>query len=431
MIYEALLVPSESPPTLREIKRALLTYDKLILIDPSDRGLIPNESFMSAMFPMFPPGVVPIQDVGPIRPMGKSIAYDEKFVKTLEACAPAKELIEVRSTYKAQELKKTPAGVLSIKLGFGGTYGYPLDPASVYWLYRDFASNQELLHGAIGHAGVQDVLAELALNPEMAITEAMGDGVINDARELPAIKLPEHVDFQLMKQLSHIARARLGSFIKYTGYCEAKALVPVFPERVYGGVASKLVVATQDMLSKVIDPFWIKRNRVLDFAYEEYLNEASLDQLSMDEVVQLRTTAWGRQGEAREQLVESIFTIANELEDAEKFDVEAKKQIKEFYKQSAALLTERKKFNAGIRASIYEGTLLFAGSAQANALAQGLLPVGSNWLAMVLGGIGIGVWGVRKWEKYDPQLTQLRANEEMMKRGAGIGLHNFFSKIPK
>jgi len=52
MIYEALLVPHEAPPSLRDIKRALLTYDKVVMIDPADRELIPRNSFMTAIIGM-------------------------------------------------------------------------------------------------------------------------------------------------------------------------------------------------------------------------------------------------------------------------------------------------------------------------------------------------------------------------------------------
>jgi hypothetical protein len=434
MIYEALLVPSESPPTLSEIKRALLTYDKVILIDPSDRGLIPNESYMSAVMRGFLPGL-PFGaglhfDVGPIRPMGKSLGYDDKFQKTLEACAPAGDRIEVRSTYRsANELKAPAQGVSGFKLGFVDTGGYPVHIPDVYWTYREMASIQPLLRAALGPAGgkVQDALAELSVNPEFVITNAMGDGVMNNVPGLPALELPDGVEPELMKQLGHLARARIGAFIKYTGYCEAKALVPVFPTDAYGGIAGQLTVAARDLFAAVNDPFWTKRNRVLKLAYEEYLEDDYLGELEIEQILKLRTKAWGRQGDAREKLFESIFTIANEIDDSSKFDDEAAKAIKECYQESADLLKERQKLNAGVRASMVEGAMLLASSPAIHSFVQGLLPSASIWATMALGGI----WLTRKWERYRPQVIELQAKEAAMKRGAGIGLHNFFSKVSK
>jgi hypothetical protein len=426
MMYEALLVPSESPATLRDIKRALLTYDKVVLIDPGDRGLIPNHSLFSAIVPL-PIGI----DMGPVRPMGKTVGYDEKFERTLDACAPAKRLIEVRSTYGMPEQKTPGQGASSITLGLGAG-GYPIPTAHVLRMYRELAANQQFLRRALAHADIHALLAELSLNPDLAITNAEGDGQINASPALPTIELQEAVASDLLKQLTHIARARLGAFIKYTGYCEAKALVPVFPTQVYGGIAGQITASTREMLIQDSDPFWTKRNRVLSLAYGEYLQEDLLDDLSVEDVVRLRTSAWGQQGEAREQLFEAIFTIANEIEDAEKFDVEATKRIQEFYKQSADLIAERKKFNAGIAAAMGEGALLLAASSGVgttiNTLAQGILPAGSIWVSLVIGG---AIWAMRKAGRQVPQLIDLRAREATMKRGAGMALHSFFSKIAK
>jgi hypothetical protein len=82
MIYRTLLGPSETPPTLREVKRALLTFDKVLLTDPKDRDIIPPQAFMIAL------GLPPIMggNFGPVRPLGKSPGYDDEFDKLLEEC---------------------------------------------------------------------------------------------------------------------------------------------------------------------------------------------------------------------------------------------------------------------------------------------------------------------------------------------------------
>ena len=118
MIYEALLAPHESPITLREIKRALLTYDKLILIDPDDRDMMPSNAFMSTIMGMPLFGI----DIGPIRPMGKTSEYDEEFAKTLDICQRATKegLIKVRSTYTKQAAGQFTLGAVL-------TGGYPLN----------------------------------------------------------------------------------------------------------------------------------------------------------------------------------------------------------------------------------------------------------------------------------------------------------------
>jgi len=101
MIYECLIAPSESPTSLREIKRALLTYDKVFLIDPSDRDIMPSSSWMATTsgMPFFS------MPCGPIRPMGKTIGYDNIFERIIDECRLGIEqgLIEVISTYNIAE----------------------------------------------------------------------------------------------------------------------------------------------------------------------------------------------------------------------------------------------------------------------------------------------------------------------------------------
>jgi len=45
MIYEAFLAPTENPSSAVEIKRALLTFDKVYISDPGDRDLFPPQAF--------------------------------------------------------------------------------------------------------------------------------------------------------------------------------------------------------------------------------------------------------------------------------------------------------------------------------------------------------------------------------------------------
>ena len=58
-----------------EIKRALLTFDKVYLADPDDRELFPPQAFMTAI------GMPPIMgiSVGPVRPIGKLPGYKPRW----------------------------------------------------------------------------------------------------------------------------------------------------------------------------------------------------------------------------------------------------------------------------------------------------------------------------------------------------------------
>lgn len=48
-MYWTYLAPKEHPPTSLIVKRALLTYDKVILPDPGDRDLFAPRLYLQAM----------------------------------------------------------------------------------------------------------------------------------------------------------------------------------------------------------------------------------------------------------------------------------------------------------------------------------------------------------------------------------------------
>ena len=75
MIPDALIVPSECAPTSLEVKRALLSYNKVLIVSPGDRDVIPSRTFGLAL------GLPPIMswEMGPVMPMGKAPGYDNEI----------------------------------------------------------------------------------------------------------------------------------------------------------------------------------------------------------------------------------------------------------------------------------------------------------------------------------------------------------------
>ena len=243
MIYEALLVPHEDPTSLLGIKRALLAYDKVVLIDPADRELIPPQSFVMAAFgmPMF--GI----NAGSVRPLGKTLGHDDRFEKVIDSCksAIAQGLIVVRSTYeRVSEQHFTIGGV--------ETGGYPLNVRMVLGLYRGLANSQEVLSAAVS-SDIDRVKRDLKLSDDIACTGS-GDGQINDIPELPLAAAFENEVNGI--QLTQIARGRIGAVVKYAGYCEAKELVPVFNSSAYARVLASVLSSA----GKAVDADFISEN---------------------------------------------------------------------------------------------------------------------------------------------------------------------------
>lgn len=414
MIYECLIAPTENPNSLLEIKRALLTYDKVKLVDPNDRDVMPSNTYMSTIMGMPLFGM----DMGAVRPMGKVIGYDDIFEKITETCKPAIQqgLIEIISTYDISETKGT------FSIGGVPTGGYPLNTQFVFWLYRSMAQDQGFLTQAIS-GSKKNLIINSDLTNELAL-KGVGDGGINDIPALPMIN-----DNTLSKEqnecLTQIARARIAATIKYSGFCEMKELIPVFNSSVYGNIVSKLLNNAQSVFNNVEDDkYWIRRNRILEICHEEYLDEDILNSMSIEQVINLRSKAWGAQAASREALFTSIGEIALELDDKSLFQSKAKDLIIKYRKESESLVSERQAVNFKIKCELGKATL-GGGTFLVGLLSQLSSPVASMGLTLAAG----GMWAFDKSKEYVPALKEIKRKEIESKRGAGFGLHDFYSRL--
>lgn len=411
MIYNGLLVPHERPVTLREIKRALLTYDKVLLVDPADRDMMPANSLMSVLIGLPIMGI----DMGPARPMGKAPGYDDAFTRAFEGAAEARRqgLLEVRSTYDLAQTKQATIGAVM-------TGGYPLHPNMVFGIYRNMASDQTYLRKALDRDGT-DVLRDVRATPDLAMN-GRADGAIN---EVPALPLIDGVDEPEQLQLTQVARARIGAFIKYAGYCEAKEVVPLFNSRVYGSLGPKLLDRAGEALSaNSDDPFWQRRTRVLQLCHEEYLIDDRLDAMSIEDVLRLRTAAWGNQAEARERLFEAILELAQDHGQEVSFEHAARQRISEYRRAAEVVTLERRNLEFQIKCEIAK-VALGTGPVVAGLMSQIEPPLRSIGLTLLAG----GVWALDKARSYVPQFRAIRAREEELKRGGALAIHDFYSRL--
>lgn len=413
MIYESLIAPSEFSILQREVKRALLTYDKVKLIDPSDRDIMPSNAFMSTIIGMPLFGI----DTGPVRPMGKANGYDNGFDKLILDLSPAVEqgLVETISTYDQSETKNATIGAVL-------TGGYPLNTQFVFWLYRSMAQNQDFLKSAI-EIDTSTLLKLFDSEKDIAL-KGVGDGGINNIPALPKIEL-QHLNNELSEFLTNIARSRIASFIKYAGYCEQKNLIPLFPANIYGQITGRILNNTKSVLEQLDDDkFWLKKNRVLSLCHEEYLVDEILDKMSVRDVLKLRTVAWEKQAKAREELFNSIGVISSEIENELDFNKVAQVKVREYRKIASELELERKKIEFKIKCDM--GTGLIGGSTGMMGLLSQLgSPISSIALTLAAGGI----WALERSKEYVPALRELRIKEEELKRGAGFGIQNFYTRF--
>jgi len=413
MIYECLIVPSESPSSLLEIKKALLTYDKVKLVDPSDRDLLPSNSYQSIISgsPVF--GF----DMGAVRPMGKILGYDEKFERIVDECRPAinQGLIDVISTYNISETKNLSVG--GVPMG-----GYPLDPSVVFQIYRSMVGEESFLRNAISYEK-HNLIESLEFNDKLALS-GIGDNRINDSSALPILNdgsIPK--DKRVL--ITNIARARLAATIKYAGFCESKEVVPVFHHDVYGKIISNIINNTRSVFSEDRDDrFWLKKSRVLQLCHEEFMDDSKLETLSIEQIIRLRSKAWGVQAASRDELFASVSEVALEASNRPSFQQEAKKLIGKYRDESETLVRERANIGHMIKCDLGSSALALGGGALVANESQLISPA-SITTTLIAGGI----WFLQRRKEYLPQLENLKSQEEKLRRGAGFGLYNFYSRI--
>lgn len=406
---ETLIVPTENAPSLRDIKRALLTFDKVLLVDPGDRDIIPSNAWISSILGVPFLGM----DVGPVRPIGKVARHDEEFQRLIDEISPALKqgLAEVISTYNRSATRAFTIGAVL-------TGGYPLDPRFVMSVYRSVASNQQLLSAVLD----QSALSALHNpdNHDCLVLSGVGDGAINQVPALPLLEIDSLAD-DSAKALTSVARARLAALVKFTGYCEAKELVPTYTTDGYSRAVSTLLQNTRRLLAdESNDPFWIRRNKVLDLGFETILEPNALDRVSVEDVIALRTKEWGRLEASREKLFHGVFELASTDVSEDEFEAAIKGRLVEIRGLAGQIEAQRRSIAFRIKCELGSGAL-GAGLALLNLQA----PLRSVAAILAIG----GVWFFQRCRTYGDELIKLRELEREAKRGAGFALSRFFGEI--
>jgi hypothetical protein len=416
MIYECLIAPTESPYSLLNLKRALLTYDKIKILDPSDRDLMPSSLIGSAI------GLHPFMGIigQAVRPLGKTIGYDEISEKIFQQLKPAikQNLVEVISIYTPPPQKGA-----SLFIGSPPTYNYPLSESLVYDLYRGLAENIDLITDIISpskHALLRDLESSTTL-----ALGGMADDRINNGPELPFFHDDKLTSLQ-RAALTRIARGRIATAIKCAGFCQLKNLIPVFEGEAYGSILTHMINKSHETLSEIEDDdLWIRRNRVIELCHEEYLDDEVLGKMDLGEVIKLRTSAWGHQAKNREGLFESITTLALETKRDSLFEDKAIAKVKEYREQSAKLISERKALKFNITCDLTSGCAV----AIPAAAALGTLGQISLGWSMLMTLLGAAPWTAQFLKENRRAWEELKSMEENAKRSACFGLHNFYSRI--
>ncbi|ESQ15650.1 MAG: hypothetical protein N838_28690 [Thiohalocapsa sp. PB-PSB1] len=219
--------------------------------------------------------------------------------------------------------------------------------------------------------------------------------------------------------------------MKSIGYCASKDLVPLFG----GGSFEKLVGVFAARAAQVIDrvsdddPYWRNRSRVLNLAHDEYINDDVLSEMPVDEVLKLRSVAWGKQAEAREELFEAAAELAHEALNEDDFDKAVGSRIRSYRSAAEEIRRERAALSFNIKCELLKGTggiaaSVMGGTAVSGAFSQMQTAMGAGTL--LLAGC---LWSLNRITENKPAVDQLRLAEQEFQDNICFGMHNFYRNL--
>lgn len=412
----ALLIPSERPPTLLDLKAALLTYDTVQLLDPDDRDLFPSTGMGMAL------GMPPIMSVpsaNPVRRIGKAPGYDDDFAAVVDAAkaATSQGSVSVVRTYQP------PAP--EFRIGMVDLGGFPLELSMLLTLFRTAAADPLFLAAAVQND--RWLFEEPGRVWEVAEVRGSADGTINDAPLLPDLTFPI-ANEDLREPLSNVARARIGHTIKLTGFCMTQGLVPHGAHQWHDSILRTFLRNSAEFIDRIseVDPYWSYRNRALKLAHDEYLDLTRLDELSVEAVLKLRTATWGRQAEARDALFDAVGQISRDACEEADFDKAVSEQIRDYRQKAAEVEDERAALHFKVNCEIGKAALGGVGALTA-AGAIATLGTGLGSAAALL---AAAYFALQQYQDMKPIADQLRQAEDEFKSDARFGIHNFYDRLP-
>jgi hypothetical protein len=400
---QALIAPTEAGYDLNELKRAVLVYDKLFIIDHGDRDLFPSTAFAMAM------GMPPIMSMpggSRVRPMGKTPTYDADFSALLDNCKPLIDAgaIEVTTTWNRAETDSGNFAIGMVPLG-----GYQLNVQAVLHYYRALARDNAMLTDAL-----DEVAVSLASSPnaEAFCEEGQADGSINADPALPILEGMLQRE-ELRQGLTVIARSRIATALKAWGVAEQRGLVSMLSEPTslvmdrLGRSARAAIDAAED------DPYWTRRTAILDMVVGEFVPHERLEGISSEDLLRFRTKAMRKASEDRTQLFADVREMAGEATnlDLEGFKDRIRGRMEEYKAKLGELHAERSALGWRMILDVGKaGAVGSAGITAAGGILHIALPVS---LSAAL--FGTAAWGMGKLQENLPTLRKILAAEKSVK----------------
>lgn len=353
-------------------------------------------------------GVPVLIDMHPVMPLGKAPGFDDEYEQVAAAIAfgKAEGVVEML----------VPPPDMSGQLTIGYPDMGPDTPNShgVLTVLRHLATDQEFLNDAVSTAVP---LAGLATDDLEAL--APGGMGHNEISTMPApVSYQGALPSEEFRELvTRMARARIGAVVKSLSVAHKKQLTPIADDP---GIAA--------IVGRLSERFRIMENRLepddeerllLDrlgrlhhvLLQETYIGE-DLDHVPMEDILRLRTKAWGESQRYRNRLFEVLHEIALEERDARNFDTRCRNEL-EGYRNARGQIQHdwtnvRVKIECGIGAAL---------ATSGSGVIQKLFGTSSLESLLLIGGVMFTLGG-----DYIPELRNRILAERQLKASAGYGL---------
>lgn len=350
---DALLLPSDAPPKQSSIKRNVLFFDSVSLVDPSDESLI-NEGEIKEQFP------------------GALVVWSKRapFPRTENYEAEYEEIIAHTSHLQTKGIIR----VLNSGL-------FPnVDPGISWVLYNSAISNDELVRAAVPDISNMkpSVLVPNGVLSGLGITM----GGHRSKYELDC-KPPFHIP-NVDNAWSALAYLRLGRAIKFLRLAYGKNISPLVTDEINNHIVAELArrciptaapLANEEALSNL--------SISLDVIDPQSL-ESILDDMSWDDVIRLRKEILPKLSQLRIFLMKRVNTLHLGKKDLEIYRQEMLRTKQEFEAMKESLAEEWEKLRIG-------ALFKFGGVEGATTTGLTLLPSFGTWqeLAVLIASSGL------------------------------------------
>ncbi len=409
-----LILPTEDCVSSDTLKRALLNYEKVYLKHPDDRDFVSGNDLLSIASNA--PGIS-LGNAGLAKPLGKEKNHDANFEKILVQFKPAVDegslIVMDKPSYLYHQ-------------GVGG--GYHIDDLHrfVYWNYRYMLSNEEFIRAAsIGldrnwlKENNYDDLAPVGVDDSIK----HGDERLNN-------KIPYLGNYKSDEEriiLTRMIHARIAAISRNLMVCHLKDLVPFTTNPGYSSVINQMQTNFSTLVTEAHDGSIEISNldligRVEKVMFSDFLDQNKITDLTLKQTLKLRTKMWGKYGENKVKLEETLLKMALDSKDLNEFEKRIKDQFEKFLKENRDYVHERG--NLGIKLACNIGTIA-TGTSFGPALIQNFISASSIELLMALACPMTFLLA----EKRLPDIRKILKQENELTRLPAYDLYNYYKPI--